>query len=496
MSRSHLHLKPETFGIGTLALIALAALTLIRLAVAALAPLSPDEAYYWVWSRDLQAGYLDAPPMVALWIRAGTAIVGPGALGVRLLGPFAAAVGSCLLWDAGEVLLPGRNAGLVAAGLFNATLFVGVGAVIMTPDAPLLFFWVCGFWASARFVHTRNGAWLVAAGVFAGLALASKYTAVLFVVGIGLCLLLTPMLRQWLLRPAPWLGALCGALLFAPIVAWNATHRWASFVKQGGRIGDWQPAKAVRFLGELVGGQAGLATPLVFLLCVAGVILAARLAWRRRDPTPTLLAALTLPGTALFVQHAFGDRVQGNWPAVIYPAAVIAAAGLDARFWQRLHGPAIGLGLGITALVYVQALASVVPLPARLDPITRQLAGWPRLAAQVDAMRDRIGGNFVASDQYGEAAKLARELPASIPVIGVEPRWAFFTLPRPAFTGEVGVLVRTERRGNDIDRAPWAAIQPIGEAIRSRDGSVIERFRLYRVVARVGTAQTALLPRP
>ena len=35
-------------------------------------PLSPDEAYYWVWSHALAAGYLDHPPMVALWVRAGT----------------------------------------------------------------------------------------------------------------------------------------------------------------------------------------------------------------------------------------------------------------------------------------------------------------------------------------------------------------------------------------------------------------------------------------
>ena len=37
------------------ALAALAALTLLRLVVAAIAPLAPDEAYYWVWSRALAA---------------------------------------------------------------------------------------------------------------------------------------------------------------------------------------------------------------------------------------------------------------------------------------------------------------------------------------------------------------------------------------------------------------------------------------------------------
>ncbi|HEY5300664.1 MAG TPA: glycosyltransferase family 39 protein, partial [Acetobacteraceae bacterium] len=93
------------------ALLALLALTLVRLAIADLAPLAPDEAYYWVWSRALAPGYLDAPPMVALWVRAGTALAGDGALGIRLLGPLSGALGSILLWDAAERLLPGRRAG-------------------------------------------------------------------------------------------------------------------------------------------------------------------------------------------------------------------------------------------------------------------------------------------------------------------------------------------------------------------------------------------------
>src|SRR5580698_1774695 len=116
----------------------LAALTAVRLAIAAITPLSPDEAYYWVWSCALAPGYLDHPPMVALWIRIGTSLAGNGALGVRLLAPLSAAVGSILLYQAGERLLPGRRAGVAAAALLNATLLFGIGGVVMTPDTPLL----------------------------------------------------------------------------------------------------------------------------------------------------------------------------------------------------------------------------------------------------------------------------------------------------------------------------------------------------------------------
>ena len=120
--------------------------------MAALLPLSPDEAYYWVWSRALAPGYADHPPMVALWIRAGTWVAGDCALGVRLLGPLSAALGSALLWDTAERLLPARNAGIWAVLLLNSMLLAGAGAIIVTPDSPLLFFWTCALWAMARLI--------------------------------------------------------------------------------------------------------------------------------------------------------------------------------------------------------------------------------------------------------------------------------------------------------------------------------------------------------
>ena len=74
----------ETYGTWLLALLAL---TILRLTLATTIPLAPDEAYYWLWSRHLQPGYYDHPPMVALFIRAGTLLAGPTAFGIRLLGP-------------------------------------------------------------------------------------------------------------------------------------------------------------------------------------------------------------------------------------------------------------------------------------------------------------------------------------------------------------------------------------------------------------------------
>ena len=421
--------------------VALLALTLLRLVVAADLPLAPDETYYWIWSHALAPGYLDHPPMVALWIRAGCFIAGETPLGIRLLGPLSAVLGSLLLFDAARLLLASSRAACIAAGMLNATVLFGVGTVIMTPDTPLLFFWTAALWAAVRAGRSGGAAWWVTAGLCTGLAMASKYTAVLLCVGLGLWVLASPALRAQLRRPGPWLGAAASIIVFSPVIAWNATHGWASFLRQGGRTADWQPARALGFIGELIGGQIALATPFVFVLCVAGVGWVCRLSWKQRHPGAMLLAALTLPGAILFLQHAIGDRVQGNWPAILYPAACLAAAGLPSPFFRRLTSPAILLGLACTLVVYAQASTGLLSIPPRRDPVALQLSGWRTLAHEVEQARATNGASYVVADQYTVASELAYLLPPNVPVFGAEDRWALTSLPREPRPEGNGILV-------------------------------------------------------
>jgi 4-amino-4-deoxy-L-arabinose transferase-like glycosyltransferase len=462
--------------------LALAALTLLRLAVAAILPISPDEAYYLVWARAPAASYYDHPFMVAAWVHFGTAVCGTTPLGIRLCGPLSAALASLLMLDAARTLGYGR--GYAAALMLNATLLFGAGSILMTPDTPLLFFWILTLWAVARVLAGGSGAWWLVAGLGAGLALDSKYTAALLLAGIGLWMLLTPLGRRWLARDVrPWAGLLIAFLFFLPVVRWNADHHWASFLKQGGRTEDFHPARAIQFLGELIGGQLGLATPIIFCLCVAGLWHASRRVLREREPAASLLVALGVLPALVFLQHALGDRVQGNWPEIIYPAAVIAAAGLAAcRRWLR---PGLALGFLLTLLVYVQAIASPLPLGGASDPTIRLLGGWQELARTAEIHAHEIGAGFVAADEYGLASELALRLPVGLPVLADDPRWQFFNLPQPATAGlspgETGLFIRTTRRRDTPDAAPWASMRLLGTISRGRRGRIGESYRFYAV---------------
>jgi 4-amino-4-deoxy-L-arabinose transferase-like glycosyltransferase len=472
-------------------LAALLALTVLRLFGAAVLPVSPDEAYYWVWGRALAPSYYDHPPMVALWTAAGTALLGDTAPGIRLLAPISVAIGSVLLARAGEDLFPGRRTGEWGAALLNATLLFAAGSVLITPDTPLLVFWCAALWAAARLYRTQDGRWWLAFGLFAGLALLSKYTGLLLGGGVVLWLLAEPRMRPWLLRWQLWAGGVIAVLCFMPVLWWNSQHEWVSFAKQGGRAGTVGTGSSLRYLGELLGGQLALATPIIFVFCVVGTVLACHAWWQKRDAAAGLLVTLTVPAALLFLWQATGSRVQGNWPAILYPPACLAAAAFLGVRWRRWKLASLGIGVTMMLAALLQATYAPLPLPRRSDPTLARLGGWPAFAQEVEAARLRRGASFVAAEEYGLAAELALHLPPGTPVIALGDRWDLFALPTPS-QGEAGLLVRSERRGDGPPLWPGATLE--GSVVRQRKGIEAERYRLHAVRVEAGTPPLAVLP--
>ena len=154
--------------------LAILAMVALRLVAAAVTPLTFDEAYYWMWSKNLAGGYYDHPPMVALVIRAGTLIAGDTELGVRLVSILLALPMSFAIYRTAEILFGGTRVAASAAILLNATLLAAVGTLIVTPDAPLLVAASFLIFALAKVLETGRGEWWLAVGVAAGAALLSN----------------------------------------------------------------------------------------------------------------------------------------------------------------------------------------------------------------------------------------------------------------------------------------------------------------------------------
>ncbi len=207
----------------------------------------------------------------------------------------------------------------------------------------------------------------------------------------------------------------------------------------------------------------------------------------RRDAAPgvkLLLWLFLVPGVVMLL-HVLSDRVQGNWVAILYPSACLAAAMLPAATLGRWLKPALALGFGMTILAYVQATAAPFPLPAAIDTAGVQLAGWPGLAQGAMASRP----NFVTSDDYATLSVLAVEGPPGVVVAGFpnrwQPRWWYFAY-KPAVTqGEVGVLV-TKRRDTPCELQ-------LGTITRHRGAEIFATYKLCRFTAPAGGVA---LPRP
>lgn len=392
--------------------------TLVRLALAARLPLFPDETYYWDWTRHLATGYFDHPPAIAYLISAGTRIAsaagfGPTPLAIRFFPVIAGSMAS-LFSVLIAARLTGGAAARTAAIVFALMPLAASGLVIATPDSPLLATSAAGLYAVVRALQAPPSSaqalrWWTAAGLALGLAFSSKYTSILLPLTITAAVLLRPSLRARLREPGPYIACVVATLVFLPVLRWNASHDWISFRFQIQHGLGTPKGSAIKRELDLIGGQLGLVSPIIF-------VLAAHAVWRslRRtvDDAGFALAVVAVGSWLFFAYSAMRRSVEANWPAPSYVpgiALLAALASTPARDQWIKRGIALA-GL-MVAVIYIHALVPILPLPARRDPVARS-AGWDRMVAHVDAARRGLDGRtWVGSDRYQDVSELAYQLP-------------------------------------------------------------------------------------
>ena len=245
---------------------------LLRLLFAARVELMPEETYYWNYSRHLDIGYLDHPPLTSWLIKAGTLLCGDTAFGVRLGALCCGVVASVFVFRLIRNVF-GEAAALCGVVLAQALPFFFFSGLLMTPDAPLAAAWAAGLYFMERALLAKQSrAWLWL-GVSIGLGLLSKYTiALLGVAAFGFMLIDEPS-RRWFGRWQPYAALGLAASLFAPVLVWNARHEWASFAFQTSR----RLAEAPQFaLHKLIGAAIVLITPIGVAAVIAMLVGRAR----------------------------------------------------------------------------------------------------------------------------------------------------------------------------------------------------------------------------
>src|ERR1700758_5423872 len=143
-------------------------MTIMRAFYAGLLDLRTDEAYYWTWSKENVLSFLDHPPMVAWFVRFGTAIFGDTNFGARFSGLLAMLVMQALLADIVWRVTHEASAVVTAVLMMEASLYFGLLMTKISPDVPLVLFVTAMVWALVRLAVSGDGRWWLAAGIFAG----------------------------------------------------------------------------------------------------------------------------------------------------------------------------------------------------------------------------------------------------------------------------------------------------------------------------------------
>ena len=473
----------------------ISAMTVLRLIYASVIDLRTDEAYYWTWSKESVLSFLDHPPMIAWFIRFGTAIFGDTNLGVRFAGVLAMLVMQLMLADIVRCVTRDVRAIVLAVLMPEAALYYGLLMAKVSPDVAMLPFAVGMLWALVRLTESGDARWWLAAGVFAGLALLSKFTFIMWLPAV-LAFMLVPAWRwRWLKSPMPWLGALIAVVIFLPVLIWNGEHDWASFRFQFVRAVAAHPW-SLRTVGDYIGIQFGLVGFVMLPLLLSDVTLTAWTGYRRRDPVAILLSTCVLVPFVYFFWKSITLRVGDTWPMFLWPAGFAATAINSAnlsregrpasmvRVTVRSANIAVVSGIGFVVLVFLYYVAAPWNLIGRSDPIGGE-ANYQQVAARAQAELRKTDATWIATTDYRTYAMMRWYFNGRVPVVQINERGRFMGFRDPGIDlirGHTGLYVAREP---DNTNPVWASTTAVREPLERVDrvwrGVVMDSYVLEKL---------------
>jgi 4-amino-4-deoxy-L-arabinose transferase-like glycosyltransferase len=479
----------------TVAIALIAAMTAMRVVYASLIDLRTDEAYYWTWSRENVLCFLDHPPMIAWFIRLGTAIFGDSNFGVRFAGILAMLVTQLLLADIVRRVTHDLRAIVLAILMPEAAVYYGLLMAKVSPDIALIPFAVAMIWALVRLVESRDPRWWLAAGVFAGLALLSKFTAVMLLPAVAAFMLVPDWRRRWLSSPYPWLAALIALILFLPVLMWNAGHDWASFRFQLVRAVATHQI-SLRTVGDYIGLQFGLVGFVLLPVVLSGLTLTAWRGYRNREPVAILLSTSVLVPFLYFFWKSLTLRVGDTWPMFMWPigfaATAINIAMLPREGWPAWMikstiswaNTAVVVGMITVTLVFSYSVAAPWNFFGQADPIGGE-AGYEQVVARAQAELPKIGATWIATTDYRTYAMLRWYFNGRVPVIQINERGRFQGFRDPGMDmvrGHTGLYVAREPDNTSPLWANTTAVrEPLERVNRVWRGTLMDTYALEKL---------------
>jgi 4-amino-4-deoxy-L-arabinose transferase-like glycosyltransferase len=424
---------------------------LLRLIFAGGTGLGIDESYMVAASTHFDASYFDHP-LTSWWLELASRNLfsSMAPLVVRLPFILLSAVSSLLIMRLTSRLYDQRAAfWAVVAYNISPVFSLAFGSWVL-PDGPLDAALLAAAYALtqalgiARIPQAVKPAWWWAAGVFAGLALLSKYSAALVLAGALLALLTDPRSRRELQRFAPWGAGIISVLIFMPVILWNAHHGWQSFNYQGGRATGLRLHPFAPL--TIWGGEALFLLPWLWLPMV--LLLLGALRRGPADRPAWMMACLALLPVVIFsvVGIWSSTRILYHWATPGYLLLLPMTGNWAAGFLPKLRNTvaAVSAILLASAAMFLVAINSFNVLPdldtifaAGKSPLL-QVVDWDSIDAEIPPQIDAI-----ATLRWYDAGKIGYAIHSKIPltVFGPEPHEFGVSAPPASLLGKTILLV-------------------------------------------------------
>ena len=302
---------------------------LVRGFLAAFIEFGNDEVYYWTYAMYPDWSHFDHPGMVG-WLMQifSLNLLFHSEFALRLSSIIFMTVDTYIIYRLG-CLLKNKLAGFYAALLYTASpyCFIITGVFIM-PDTPLMMFTLLSIWCFlSSFRPARNDGLLVLGGLFAGLALLSKYSAAFIWVGVGLYILIYD--RKQLKNKYLYLSALISVICMLPVLIWNMQNDFISFTFHGDRVSFFGKLQPLDFLAEIA-GELGYNNPINYILIITALVAFFKGRKYLEESAGRLLLCFALPFIGLFWFFSLTRQILPHWSApafsllLLFPAAYIA----------------------------------------------------------------------------------------------------------------------------------------------------------------------------
>jgi len=467
-----------------LAQAAVAVLLVIKLWMTVMAPPVGDEAYYWMWGQKPGWSYLDHPPLHA-WLLGLMSVFGWNMFSLRALtwATLAGTLWIFWLWakrlrpdDPGAWWWPG-------AAIYLATPLFFTMTWLAFHDHLLIFLCLAsatGFllFAEKWEADSKGLPWLYGAAALLGLAVLTKYNAVLLGIGVALFFIAHRPLRLAWRSPHLYLAALLAVAMQAPVIWWNLAEGFASVnfhlsERWGGPLSRLRPLNVLNF--------AALALIFVspFLFPAIWGMVRRPLGQPFADRARILaLSVLGVSSFALLALSLFAE-VYFYWNIVAFLLLMPLVAGWMQRRWLMLAQLAYGLIFALLSVVNF-TIAPVTNLFGGNDWTVASTYGWPQVVSRVSELKREHDVGFVAAARYTTAAQLGFALhdPDVTAIADRHDQYDYWFDPE-AHLGQSALIVSDPQIGVRQIEPYFDSLERLEDIAFERFGKVIYRARIY-----------------